>query len=77
VSAIHGRIDTDGLGITVISQVFDYQPKQGSIYGGTTVTITGENFSNDPLDNPVKIGDHYCYVETSSPTQITCKTDLL
>ena len=49
----------------------------GSIYGGTTITITGENFSNDPLDNPVKIGGNYCYVMTSSPTQITCKTDLL
>jgi hypothetical protein len=55
----------------------DYQPKQGSIYGGTKITITGENFSNDPLDNPVKIGDNYCYVETSTATQITCKTDLL
>jgi hypothetical protein len=77
VSQTYGRIDTDGLKITVIGQVLDYQPKQGSIYGGTTITITGENFSNDPLDNPVKIGANYCYVETSSPTQITCKTDLL
>lgn len=77
VSQIYGRIDTDGLKITVIGRVIDYQPKQGSVYGGTTITITGENFSNDPLDNPVKIGDNYCYVETSTATQITCKTDLL
>jgi hypothetical protein len=29
------------------------------------------------MDNPVKIGSNYCYVETSSATTITCKTDLL
>lgn len=41
------------------------------------VTITGENFSDDLLDNPVKIGDDYCYVITSTPTQITCRTNQL
>jgi hypothetical protein len=49
----------------------------GSIYGGALVTITGENFSYDPLDNPVKIGDDYCYVITSTPSQITCRTNQL
>jgi len=29
------------------------------------------------LDNPVKIGDDYCYVITSTPTQITCRTNQL
>jgi hypothetical protein len=43
------------------------------MYGGTLVTITGINFSTDPLDNPVKVGSNYCYVITSSPTQITCR----
>lgn len=41
------------------------------------MTITGENFSTDPLDNPVKIGNEYCYVLTTSATQITCRTQLL
>jgi len=49
----------------------------GSLYGGTLVTIKGENFSNEPLDNPVKIGSHYCYVITSTPSEITCRTDYL
>jgi hypothetical protein len=52
-------------------------PLEGSKYGGAMITITGENFSNDIMDNPVKIGDQYCYVLTSSTTQITCRTDLL
>jgi hypothetical protein len=42
------------------------------------VTITGENFSPyEATDNPVKIGDHYCYVLTTSETQITCQLDYL
>ena len=40
----------------------------GSALGGTLVTIDGINFSDDPLDNPVKVGDHYCLVQTTSPT---------
>lgn len=49
----------------------------GSKYGGALVTITGENFSDVATDNPVMIGDQYCYVQTTSATQITCRTDLL
>lgn len=33
------------------------------------------NFSNEPLDNPVKVGDTYCLVKTSTPTQIVCQID--
>ena len=39
------------------------------------MTINGINFSNDPYDNPVKIGNVYCLVQTSSPTQITCRVE--
>jgi hypothetical protein len=45
-----------------------------SVYGGALLTITGKTFSNDPLDNNVKIGTTDCIVQTSSPTQITCRT---
>ena len=47
------------------------------MYGGTLITITGENFSNEKLDNAVKIGQNYCNVITTSPSEITCKTDFL
>jgi hypothetical protein len=72
-----GRIDTDLLQLSVHGTVTSVSPLTGSKYGGTLITITGENFSHDPLDNPVMIGEEYCYVITSSPTEITCRTDLL
>jgi hypothetical protein len=50
-------------------------PKQGSALGGTTVTITGENFSDDALDNPVMIGDSDCLVQSTSATKIVCKIE--
>ena len=72
-----GRIDTDLLQLAVHGTVTSVSPLTGSKYGGTLITILGENFSHEPLDNPVMIGDEYCYVKTSSPTKITCRTDLL
>jgi hypothetical protein len=77
VSEQHGRINSDPLALKVHGSITNVSPLQGSMFGGTLVTITGENFSDDALDNPVKIGDDYCYVITSTPTEITCRTDLL
>lgn len=76
-SVQHGRIDSDLLILDVHGTVTNVSPLSGSKYGGALVTITGENFSDNPLDNPVMIGGHYCYVITTSPTEITCRTDLL
>ena len=45
----------------------------GSVLGGTLVTIDGVNFSDDLYDNPVKVGDNWCLVQTTSVTQITCR----
>lgn len=72
----YGRLDSD-FQLDVHGTMHSVTPLSGSKYGGALVTITGENFSNEPLDNPVKIGDHYCYVITTSPTEITCRTDML
>lgn len=76
-SVQHGRIDSDLLILEVHGTVTDITPLTGSKYGGALVTITGENFSDVPTDNPVMIGDQYCYVQTTSTTEITCRTDLL
>lgn len=73
----YGRFQSDLLQLDVHGTVTDIQPRSGSKYGGTLVTITGENFSNDPLDNPIKIGDSYCYVLTTSATEITCRQDFI
>ncbi len=71
-SVDNGFIDTDAYKIVVIGQVTGISPSYGSVYGGTILTITGENFSENILDNPVKVGDHYCDVLTSNATTITC-----
>lgn len=73
----YGRLDSSELQLDVHGTVHSVSPTRGSKYGGALLTITGENFSDNPLDNPVKIGNEYCYVITTSPTEITCRTDLL
>ena len=41
-------------------------PTTCSVYGGCEVTITGGPFSDNGLENNVKIGDTDCLVMTSS-----------
>ena len=76
-STTYGRLSSDLLTLDVHSTVTSVQPTSGSIYGGTLMTILGENFSDVITDNPVKIGSEYCYVLTTSTTEITCRTDFL
>lgn len=59
--------------MTVKSEVSNISPLSGSLLGGTLITIEGVNFSDDALDNPVKVGDYWCFVQTSTPTEITCR----
>jgi hypothetical protein len=67
-----GLIDTAALRFTVGSEVASYSPQIGSIYGGTLLTINGNNWSKDKLDNPVSVvfngalGASLCYVKTTS-----------
>jgi hypothetical protein len=49
----YGLIDTEGMILDVSSRVSSVSPKQGSIYGGTLLTITGTNFGDKKTDNPV------------------------
>lgn len=50
-------------------------PIAGSSSGGTLLTIKGRNFSNDGLDNPVKVGKAKCIVESSNKTTIKCRIE--
>lgn len=54
-------------------EVTDFTPKTASTAGGTLVTIDGRHFSTVATDNPVKVGDNYCYVQDTSDTQIKCR----
>jgi hypothetical protein len=67
-------------------QVTSFEPKSGSQWGGSLITIGGATFSDNPQDNPVKVGykwvggvNHYCYVKETSETEIKCRiaTDYL
>jgi hypothetical protein len=68
-----GRIDKSALTLEVKSKITGFTPNTSSYLGGQLVTITGSNFSDEPLDNPVKVGSSWCYVQTTSATQITCR----
>jgi hypothetical protein len=74
-SSTRGRLDTENLKIKTQAVVTGISPKRGSALGGTTVTITGENFSDNALDNPVWIGDSDCLVQSTSATEIVCKIE--
>jgi hypothetical protein len=49
----YGLIDTSGLVFIVGSNVTSVTPNSGSRYGGTLLTIQGNNFGTVPTDNPV------------------------
>ena len=49
-------------------------PTSGSIFGGTVLTIIGENFSPTVLSNQAYVGKAGCSVLTASTTMITCRT---
>jgi hypothetical protein len=70
-----GRLDNENLKITTESVVTAISPSSGSALGGTMVTITGENFSTNPIDNPVMIGDSLCIIKSSKPQEIVCEIE--
>jgi hypothetical protein len=58
----NGKFDSSAITFQSIGIVTSYYPTEGSIYGGTLITITGYNFSTEATDNPVKIGETDCLV---------------
>ena len=45
-SILLGKIDTSSITFTTIGTITDFYPKEGSIYGGTVITIKGYVFSD-------------------------------
>ena len=56
-------------------QVQDVTPLQGSVVGGTEVTITGSGFGTDKTKLNVEFGDLECAVTSVTDTLIKCKTE--
>ena len=72
-SEVNGDIYTTDVQFEAKIGITGFSPTEGSLYGGTLITITGGHFSDLKTDNPVKIGydylngvDHYCYVESTT-----------
>lgn len=51
--------------LDVNSYITSISPLKGSVYGGTIITITGGPFSNNGLENNVKVGNTDCLVTRS------------
>ena len=82
-SKTQGNILTEAVSLQVVFELLDFTPKQGSIYGGTKITIQGGPFTADLQETIVKVGykwsdgiDHYCYVLSVSETEVTCRLPL-
>lgn len=43
----YGSFDTTGITLKTIGVVTSFSPNQGSLFGGTLITVTGYNFSTD------------------------------
>ncbi|XP_051729222.1 fibrocystin-L-like [Ctenopharyngodon idella] len=65
-----------GVNTTVeyVLEVTSFSPSLGSLYGGTTITITGSGFSPVTADNNVILGDTQCRVTAASDHQLECVT---
>ncbi|XP_073714829.1 fibrocystin-L [Misgurnus anguillicaudatus] len=57
--------------IEYVLKVTGFSPPLGSLYGGTTINITGSGFSSVPTDNNVTLGDAQCKVTNASEHQLT------
>ena len=82
-SALVGPFKTEGITFTAKFEYTDFNPKSGSKFGGSLITIDGGHFSDDALQNPIKIGYeyqsgvvHYCNVLESRDDQIKCRMSL-
>ncbi|XP_066530272.1 fibrocystin-L-like [Hoplias malabaricus] len=62
------------ISIEYVLRVTGLSPQLGSLYGGTTVTITGSGFSSNLTDNIVTLGDTKCEVTAAWDQQLQCVT---
>ncbi|XP_073714826.1 fibrocystin-L [Misgurnus anguillicaudatus] len=57
--------------IEYVLKVSGLSPMLGSLYGGTTITITGSGFTSVPTDNNVTLGDIQCHITKALDHQLT------
>ena len=72
--AEYGYAEVDDAVIVSRLQVNSVSPMQGSIRGGTIITISGSGFSDVLTENRVRMGEQMCEVIGSSYSTINCST---
>lgn len=60
--------------IESVLEITDVSPRQGSIFGGTMVTIRGRGFSDRPVNQVITFDDVPCDVMSSTSNYIRCRT---
>jgi hypothetical protein len=60
--------------VSSLALVSGISPIEGSLYGGTIVTITGNGFDSRPGQTTVRIGLYECAVQQVTNNKITCIT---
>ena len=73
VQGPNGYVGGPRLTLKTTIELDSFSPAQGSVLGGTLLTINGAHYGNVPTDNPVKVGDNYCIVEETSEFEIKCR----
>jgi len=69
--------------LTIGSTISSMSPSSGSVYGGSLLTIKGNNFGTTATDNPVSIVYNGaldavpCYVQSTTETEIKCRVATL
>ena len=70
ITGKHGAMLDNGQTLCVRTEIVDFEPAAGSLWGGALVRIWGNNFVDKEGFNAVKMGhtigstiDQYCYVE--------------
>ena len=74
----YGRLDTTGILFDSFSIIREISPRSGSVFGGTLLTITGENFSTTLIDQAVNIIVSAsifigCDIVTATTSVLTCR----
>lgn len=72
VSTLKDKVTYSGEKTALLTSI---SPRFGTVTGGTSVTFTGTDFSDDKDKYKIIIDGRECKVDSASATEVTCTTD--